>query len=111
MQRWFISCAFLLSSCLAAGGLKPTLGTSPPSYLESFPLGTVTETEMISVAGPPDWTYTVSGKHAFVYQLGDRDGIRTFTYLFDHGVVVDVLYNHSGPHDGSTARSQQARRR
>lgn len=99
----------MLSACAAAGGLKPTIFTAPPSYLASFPLGTVTEAEMIAKIGPPDKTIEVAGKKAFVYQLGKGYGIRTFTYTFDGGVVVDVLYNDSGPYNGSTAKAAQGK--
>jgi hypothetical protein len=98
-----------LSACAAAGGLKPTIFTAPPSYLDSFPLGTVNESEMISKVGPPDKTIEIGGKKAFVYQLGEGYGVRTFTYTFDGGVVVDVLYNDSGPYNGITAKSRQGK--
>ena len=107
MRNVVIICALLLSACAAAGGLKPTIFTAPHGYLASFPLGTVTETEMIAKVGPPDKTIEVAGKKAFVYQLGEGYGIRTFTYTFDGGVVVDVLYNDSGPYNGSTAKAAQ----
>ena len=98
-----------LSACAAAGGLKPTILTAPPSYLDSFPLGTVSESEMISKVGPPDKIMEIGGKKAFVYQLGEGYGIRTFTYTFDRGVVIDVLYNDSGPYNGITAKGRQGK--
>jgi hypothetical protein len=98
-----------LSACAAAGGLKPTIYTAPPSYLDTFPLGTVSETEMVSKVGPPDRTTEIGGKKAFVYELGEGYGKRTFTYTFDRNVVIDVLYNDSGPYNGITAKSRQGR--
>ena len=54
MRKSIFILVLALSACAAAGGLKPTIFTAPPSYLDSFPLGTITESEMISKAGPPD---------------------------------------------------------
>jgi hypothetical protein len=109
MRKSIFILVLALSACAAAGGLKPTIFTAPPSYLDSFPLGTITESEMISKVGPPDKTIEFGGKKAFVYQLGEGYGIRTFTYSFDGGVVTDVLYNDSGPYNGITAKSRQGK--
>ena len=106
MRRLVIAATLLFSAC-AAGGLKPSIMTSPPGYLQSFPLGSVTETEMISKAGPPDRTIDIDGKKAFVYQFGELLGVRTFTYMFERGVIADVLYNDNGPYNGSTAKKAQ----
>lgn len=108
MSRFTVIVALIiLSACAGAGGLKPSIATSPPGYLQSFPLGSVTETEMISKSGPPDRTIDFGGKKAFVYQLGEGLGVRTFTYIFEHGVIADVLYNDNGPYNGSTAKKAQ----
>ena len=109
MSRLFVIVALILSACAGAGGLKPSIATSPPGYLESFPLGSMTETEMISKSGPPDRTIDIGGKKAFVYQLGEGLGVRTYTYIFEDGVIVDVLYNDNGPYNGSTAKKAQSK--
>ena len=94
-----------LSGCTAAGGLRPSSFTYPSGYLKSFPLGTVTAEEMLQKVGPPDNTIEVSGKKAFVYQIGS--GRRTYTYVFDGGTVSDVIYNENGILNGSTAKLEQ----
>jgi hypothetical protein len=98
----------LISVNAIAAGLKPSVMTMPPKYLSSFPLGTLSESDMLSKVGPPDRTLEIDGKKVFVYQLGQGYGLRTFTYTFDGGVVVDVLYNDSGPYNGMTAKQKQA---
>lgn len=101
----------ILISCTAAGGLKPTIFTQPPGYLESFPLGSLTETDLQIKIGPPDRTTEIMGKKALVYQLGKGYGLRTFTYILDtKGIVEDVLYNDSSPYNGLTAKSLQSKK-
>jgi hypothetical protein len=100
--------AAIVSACASpAGGLKPSVVTVPTGYLENFPLGLVTENEMISESGPPDRTADIGGKKAYVYELGEGYGKRTYTYIVDNGVIADVLYNDQGPYNGITARSRQ----
>ena len=105
-MRYLIATALWLTAC-AAGGLKPTLTTSPPSYLRSFPLASLTEFDLVAQAGPPNSTLEIAGKKAFVYRLGEDFGARTFTYTFDNGVVTDVIYNDNGPYNGSRASGMQ----
>jgi len=43
-----------------------------------------------------------------VYETGPGNGVRTYTLMFDDkGVVIDVLYNEKGRHDGLTALQVQ----
>lgn len=109
MRSIFFLLIATLFGCAAAGGLKPTIFTAPPSYLDTFPLGTVSETELISKVGPPDKTIEIGGRRALAYQLGEGYGIRTYTYIFEGDVVVDVLYNDSGPYNGITAKGRQGK--
>jgi len=104
-----IALALFLGGCAAGGGLRPTIFTSPPSYLASFPLGQVSEAQVKSKIGPPDSTTTIDGHKALVYVVGEGYGRRKFTYIIDHGVVADVRYNDSGPYNGITARGQQGK--
>lgn len=100
----------LLISCAApAGGLRPTPGTLVGSYLKNFPLDTVTEAEMIAKVGPPENTLEIEGNKAFIYRLGNGFGKRSYTYIFNNGVVADVRYNDNGPYNGITAREEQGR--
>lgn len=90
-----------------ADDLKVSIWTMPPDYLKAFPLDTISETEMISKAGPPTSIITIGGKQVFVYKVGQNFGERTFTYFFENGVITDVLYNDNGPYNGMTARKLQ----
>lgn len=89
--------------------LKPTVFTVPTSYIDSFPLGTVSEAAVIEKFGPPSREIEIDGKKAFAYELGEKNSFlhRTFTYTFVDGVVVDVLYNDSGPYNGISAQKRQ----
>lgn len=44
------------------GVTKPTIFTIPPRYLDSFPLGTVTEEDLINNLGIPGDSYKLNGK-------------------------------------------------
>ncbi|MFH1984159.1 MAG: hypothetical protein ABIL58_20150 [Pseudomonadota bacterium] len=109
MRFLMIVCVIFFVSCTAAGGIKPTVYTAPPSYLKTFPLGQITEKEMIMKAGPPNRTIEIDGKKAFVYDLGEVMGARSFTYIFENGVVDDVLYNDMGQYNGITAKQYQGK--
>ena len=101
----------ILSACaVGGGGLKPTIMTSPTNYLDTFPVGKVTEAEIVAQVGPPDRTTEIGGKKALVYELGEGYGKRTYSYIIDKGMVVDVLYNDQGPYNSSTATARQTRR-
>lgn len=101
--------ALLLTACAGAGGLKPSIFSTPPSYLSSFPLNTVTESEMILKAGPPSRTTEINGNKALVYQMGEGFGERTWTYIIENGVIIDVVYNDHGSANGSTATQYQSK--
>lgn len=50
-----------------------------------------------------------NGDEGWVYQVGEGFGLRTYTLEFnDKGVVIDVLYNEKGRHNGLTALQVQA---
>ncbi len=100
---------FLLTvACAPAGGIRPTMFSMPPTYLSSFPLNQLTETEMMVKAGPPDDVITYGGKRALVYRFGEMAGKRSFTFLLDEDLIVDVVYNDNGPYNGTTAQQYQS---
>ncbi len=105
MSRFIIIITIFLYGCV--GGLKPSILTMPPSYLSSFPLNTITEEEMMFKSGPPDKNIKIGDKKAMVYQMGEHLGKRTYTYILDNDLIIDVLYNDDGPYNGSTARKIQ----
>jgi hypothetical protein len=98
-----------LSACAMTSRLKPTMLTVPAVYVDSFPLGKVSEAEMISAFGPPDETSAIDGQKTLVYAVRKENQFlnRTFTYIFADDVVVDVIHHDSGPYDGISAKKRQ----
>ena len=104
--------------------------SEPETVLHAYPLGITTKQAafshhgkalrtLILPNGKEGWVYEVGGKQAqtyqhptrekhTVYEAGPGNGVRTYTLLFDDkGVVIDVLYNEKGRHDGLTALQVQ----
>lgn len=104
----------------------------PETVLRAYPLGVTTKQAafshhgkalrtLILPNGKEGWVYEVGGKQAqtyqhptrekqkhTVYEAGPGNGVRTYTLVFDDkGVVIDVLYNEKGRHDGLTALQVQ----
>ena len=102
----------------------------PETVLRAYPLGVTTKQAafshhgkairtLILSNGKEGWVYEVGGKQAqtyqhptrekhTVYEAGPGNGVRTYTLVFDDkGVVIDVLYNEKGRHDGLTALQVQ----
>ena len=109
---------------------KFTGQADPEMVLRAYPLGTITKQAAFShhgkaprtltlPNGKEGWVYEAGGKQALtyvnpagekqtVYETGPGNGVRTFTLVFDDkGVVIDVLYNEQGRHDGLTALQEQ----
>lgn len=111
-----------------------TSGASVEQTLHAYPLGVVTRQAAFSHHGTAHreiklpnglegWVYDVGGVPKDVSYIGPKGKrqtvreapvsheARSYTLVFDNrGVVVDVLYNESGPHDGLTALSLQHRK-
>jgi len=106
----------------------------PETVLRAYPLGVITKQaafshhgkavrSLILPNGKVGWVYEVGGKQAKTYQHPTKEkqkhtvyetepgnGVRTYTLEFDSkGVVIDVLYNEQGRHDGLTALQVQRR--
>jgi len=108
MKSRLILTALLLLSACTAGGLRPTLFTIPPSYLKSFPLGSITEDDLLVRIGPPENRITgPRGLTSIVYSVGSEYGRKTFTYVMKDGFVADVIYNDNGPYNGTRASKTQ----
>ena len=124
------------SAALAAQAGLPSMPpnfseqASPEKVLRVYPLGVITKQAafvhhgkavrtLILPNGKEGWVYEVGGKQAqtyqhptgeehTVYETGPGNGVRTYTLEFDSkGVVIDVLYNEQGRHDGLTALQVQ----
>jgi hypothetical protein len=104
----------------------------PETVLRAYPLGVTTKQAafshhgkavrtLILPNGKEGWVYEVGGKQAKTYQHPTQEkkkhtvhetepgnGVRNYTLVFDdRGVVIDVLYNEQGRHDGLTALQVQ----
>lgn len=113
-----------------------TVEVEPESVLRAYPLGVITKQAafshhgkavrtLILPNGEEGWVYEARGKQAQTYQHPTKEkerhtvyetepgnGVRTYTLVFDDkGVVIDVLYNERGRHDGLTALQVQRKAR
>jgi hypothetical protein len=103
---------------------------APEVVLRTYPLGVITKQAAFSHHGKAVHTLILpNGKEGWVYEVGDKQaktyqhpttkkhtvyetgpgyGVRIYTLEFDDkGVVIDVLYNEQGRHDGLTALQVQ----
>lgn len=103
---------------------------APETVLRTYPLGVITKQAAFShhgkavrnltlPNGKEGWVYETGGKQSktyqhptkqmqTVYESGLGNGVRIYTLEFDeNGVVIDVLYNEQGRHDGLTALQEQ----
>lgn len=86
---------------------KPTIYTSPTSYLENFPLGSITEENLINHLGLPDKSTQLNGKSYYSYEVGSGYGERQYIYEVSGGIVTNVRYNDQGMYNGSSAKKIQ----
>lgn len=109
-----------------------TSEVEPETVLRDYPLGVITKqaafihhgkaTRTLTLPnGKEGWVYESGGKQAKTYQHPTKEkqkhtvyetepgnGVRTYTLVFDDkGLVIDVLYNEQGRHDGLTALQEQ----
>src|SRR6185312_13694732 len=88
--------ALVSLSASAADISKPSLFTSPPSYLKSFPLNTVHTADLIGALGVPDKTANLGATTYASYVLGEGYGRREFVFIITNDIMVDVQYNSQG---------------
>lgn len=133
---WIVFCALLWTvvSTAEPGYLpEPPLfdaDTDPEKALQDYPLGVITslaafahhggpEKKMSLANGKEGWVYTVgyardgktyhlpSGETKRVEETDWTLGVRSFTLVFDDGVVIDVIYKNDGTGIGVTAMELQ----
>lgn len=120
---------------LAVAATKPmppdfSVSADPEKVLRDYPLGVITKDDafvhhgkavrtITLPNGEEGWVYEVGGTHPETYrsptgqkqtveESGPGYGLRTYTLEFDNrGVVIDVLYNENGRHNGLTALQLQ----
>lgn len=80
------------------------------AVLLKYPLGVITKEAAFSHHGQATRKVTLpNGNEGWVYQVGEGTGLRTYTLEFNgKGIVIDVLYNEQGRHNGLTALQLQA---
>ena len=133
---WIVFCALLWTVVNAAepGSLpRPPFFdtyTDPEKALQDYPLGVITSQAAFAYHGGPEiklslangkegWVYTVGyGRDLKTYRLPSGEtrtveetawelGVRSFTLVFDDGVVIDVIYKDDGSGIGVTAMELQ----
>ena len=101
---------FVLAGCAATGpnGTPvPSVVTNPASYLEDFPLNSVTKDDLIEDVGMPDKSMESGGQTYLSYEIGEGWGEREYIYVIEDGVVTNIRYNDQGPYNGSSAKRLQ----
>ena len=136
---WALTIAIAAATTTIAGHAGPlpmppsfTDEVAPETVLRAYPLGNITKQAAFSHHGKAVRSLTLpNGKEGWVYEVGIKEartyehptkekhtvyesepgnGVRTYTLEFDSkGVVIDVLYNEQGRHDGLTALQVQRR--
>ncbi len=134
---WTMTIAIAAATTTLAGHAAPlpmppsfTDEVAPEVVLRTYPLGVITKQAAFSHHGKAVHTLILpNGKEGWVYEVGDKQaktyqhpttkkhtvyetgpgyGVRIYTLEFDDkGVVIDVLYNEQGRHDGLTALQVQ----
>jgi hypothetical protein len=133
---WIVFCALLWATASGADPAylpEPPFfdtGTDPEKALQDYPLGVITQQAAFAHHGGPDKKMSlVNGKEGWVYIVGyahnhntyrlpsgeakatvETDwelGVRSFTLVFDDGVVIDVIYKDDGSGIGVTAMELQ----
>jgi hypothetical protein len=134
---WAMTIAIAAATTTLAGHTAPfpmppsfTDEVAPEVVLRTYPLGVITKQAAFSHHGKAVHTLILpNGKEGWVYEVGDKQaktyqhpttkkhtvyetgpgyGVRIYTLEFDDkGVVIDVLYNEQGRHDGLTALQMQ----
>lgn len=95
------------------GVSRPSISTNPRSYLRSFPLGKISEDEIMNYVGAPTRTAESGGKRYLTYDVATshNSGVLEYTYVVQGGVVQDVTYTNAGNFFGAiqkeSARSLQ----
>lgn len=100
----------MLISCATPnknGISKPTLATSVPSYLDTFPLNQVSKDALIQTVGLPDKSSKIDGKVYLSYEMGTGFGKRQWIYEITDNIVSNVRYHDSGPYNGMSAKTRQ----
>lgn len=133
-QNVLLTMAMAVATVVMAGQLPMPPNFSgqlePEEALRAYPLGVINKQAafshhgkalriLILPNGKEGWLYEVGVKQARIYQQASRgkqtvyeagpdNRASTYTLVFDNkDMVIDVLYNENGRHDGLTALQEQ----
>lgn len=84
---------------------SPSTWTLPGKYLKRFPLGEVTDEELLLAYGAPRMTAVAGESIVWTYQESGEDS-PAWSYVMREGVVVDVLYRAPGGRRDSALERQ-----
>lgn len=136
LRIWIVFCTLLWAMTSGADPVylpEPPFfdtDTDPEKVLQNYPLGVITLQAAFAHHGGPDkkmslangkdgWAYTVgyaskrptyrmpSGETKTVEETDWELGVRSYTLVFDDGVVIDVIYKDDGTGIGVTAMELQ----
>jgi hypothetical protein len=136
IRIWIVFCTLLWATASGADPVylpEPPFfdtDTDPETVLLDYPLGVITLQGAFAHHGGPDkkmslandkegWIYFVgyardykayrlpSGKAKTTIETNWERGVRSFTLVFDDGVVIDVIYKDDGTGIGVTAMELQ----
>jgi hypothetical protein len=89
-----------------SGVIRPSISSDPRSYLRGFPLGKVTEDELLQQVGSPTRTHVNESKRLLTYDIATKHnpGVLEYTYVIQKNVVQDVTYTNAGNFFGVVQR-------
>lgn len=109
-MRNILYALLLFSTTALAVDLSFSGWTNPKTYLGKFPLGKVTQQEVLKQLGVPKQSVTLAGVEYWSYPITNGDRVPTYTFQIKDGKVIDVQYNNPNAlrtYDGLTASEVQ----
>jgi hypothetical protein len=80
----------------------PSEWSLPRPYLRKFPLGIVSDQELLTALGAPASTATAGETIVWTYEVGAGRDLVRWSYVMTDGIVTDVLYRAAhGRHESA----------
>jgi hypothetical protein len=88
------------------GVSRPSISSNPRTYLRSFPLGKISEDELLQYVGAPTRSHESGSKRFLTYDVATKHnpGVLEYTYVVQGGVVQDVTYTNAGNFFGAVQK-------
>ena len=109
MKYLLITLLLMLAACATPPDIRPGKFTSPTKYLQGFPVGKMTEQQLIDKIGAPDNQVEIGGHTLLVYYPFPNQTSPSYSYIVENGMIADVRYNERGSLNGITAISEQTK--